>query len=144
MVNDGQYRTLEEEAAEMDGITFEEEAALDDGLIRVFETGATRDTAGDKPDYAGFLHPWVLEAFGKYMQKNQVQSDGTRRASDNWQKGIPKEVYMSSMFRHFMDVWANDRAGLDGMVVTREARHEALCALIFNVMGYLFEDLQGR
>lgn len=102
--------------------------------MRHFESGATRDTNEGKLDYEGFLHPSVLERYAQYMHKNRVQSDGNLRDSDNWQKGIPKDVYMKSMFRHFMDVWAAHRSS--GPI------QEHLCALLFNVMGYLFEDLR--
>ena len=101
--------------------------------VRTFESGATRDTDDGKLDYDGFLSPLVLRRYAEYMHKNRVQSDGTLRASDNWQKGIPREAYMKSMWRHFMDVW-DQHHWEDG------ARNEALCALLFNVMGYLHEN----
>lgn len=107
--------------------------------IRQFETGATRDTDEGKPDYEGFLSPLVIEAFGRYMHKNRVQSDGSLRASDNWQKGMPYDAYIKSGFRHFMDWWMIHRdippeSGADA--------EEALCALLFNVQGYLHELLK--
>lgn len=104
--------------------------------MRQFDTGATRDTDENKLDYEGFLSPLVLEAFARYMHENRVQADGGLRASDNWQKGIPREAYMKSGWRHFMEWWHSHRAA---DVV---ARREALCALLFNVMGYLYEDLR--
>ena len=106
--------------------------------MREFETGATRDTDEGKLDYEGFLHPKVLQCFATFMNKNRVQADGKLRASDNWQKGIPKDAYMKSMFRHFMEVWTLHRGCATG------APHEALCALMFNVMGYLFEALKAE
>lgn len=107
----------------------------DDGIIRKFETGATRDTAQDKLDYEGFLSPTALKAFAEYMHKNRLQSDGSLRDSDNWQKGIPEDVYMKSMFRHFMAVWESHRGLNDNMI-------ENLCALFFNVQGMLHELLK--
>lgn len=104
--------------------------------IRKFDTGATRDQDTTKLDFEGFLSPIVLERFAAYMHKNRIQSDGSVRASDNWQKGIPKAEYMKSMWRHFFAVWKKHRAGEDAT--------EDLCALMFNVMGYLFESLNGR
>ncbi len=119
------------------------ESALDQTLrvektVREFESGATRDTDHDKMDYEGFLSPLVLAEFARYMHKHRVQADGTLRDSDNWQKGIPLDAYMKSMWRHFMEVWTLHRRG----VVNREAivpaeYYEALCALLFNVQGYL-------
>ena len=113
----------------------------DDGTTRSFDTGATRDTVEGKPDYEGFLSPLVIERFGQYMMKNQLQSDGTLRKSDNWQKGIPKDVYMKSGWRHFMDWWWFHRS--EGVIVIVSDRlEEALCALLFNVSGYLHEHLK--
>lgn len=102
--------------------------------IREFETGATRDTDLNKPDYEGFLSPLVLKRFGEYMNKHRKQSDGKLRDSDNWQKGIPQEEYMKSAWRHFMDLWLFHR-GYEG----RETIEEALCGLLFNIQGYLHE-----
>lgn len=108
----------------------------DNGTIRSFDTGATRDTAEDKLDYEGFLSPDVLEAYAEYMHINRFQTDGTVRASDNWQKGIPRDVYMKSMFRHFMEVWNAHRKG--------KPIRQPLCALLFNVMGYLHEEINNE
>ena len=101
-------------------------------MMRRFDGGATRDTDTDKLDFEGFLAPRVLRAYAEYMHECRVQSDGALRASDNWQKGIPRSVYMQSMWRHFFEVWEGHRAG----AVSRSA----LCGLLFNVMGYLFEE----
>jgi hypothetical protein len=81
----------------------------DTGVMRTFESGATRDTGMSKPDYEGFLSPEVLVAFGEYMLSHQRQSDGSLRESDNWQKGIPLNVYMKSLFRHVVDLWRMHR-----------------------------------
>ena len=107
--------------------------------IRQFETGATRDQDTTKYDYEGFISPIVLERFAEYMHANRLQKDGNLRDSDNWQKGIPKAAYMKSMWRHFFDVWLHHR----GMgYKTKEPLEIALCGLLFNVMGYLFEVLK--
>lgn len=106
--------------------------------MRQFETGATRDQDENKFDYEGFLSPAVLERFASYMHKNRKQADGKLRDSDNWQKGIPQSAYMKSMFRHFMEVWHAHRGD------NRYNKTEALCALLFNVMGYLHEELRGE
>ena len=104
---------------------------------RYFETGAYRDGVDGKLDYEGFLSPLVLEAFGRYMHSHRIQSDGHLRDSDNWQKGIPREQYMKSAWRHFMDLWREHR-GYD----SRDGIEEALGGLLFNVMGYWFELLK--
>lgn len=107
--------------------------------IRKFTTGATRDTDNGKLDYEGFLHPIVLKAYAEYMHENRIQSDGSLRSSDNWQKGIPKEEYIKSAFRHFMDLWLIHR---NYSKEAREGQIKALCALLFNIQGYLFEVLK--
>lgn len=107
--------------------------------MRQFETGATRDTDDGKYDYEGFLNPLSLERFAAYMHKHRHQADGQLRASDNWQKGIPREAYVKSMFRHFMDVWKEHRG-----YPSKEGMEEALCAIIFNANGMLFEILKEK
>lgn len=104
--------------------------------MRLFEGGATRDSDVGKPDYQGYLSPLVIERFGEYMLRHQTQADGTLRSSDNWKKGMPKDAFMKSGFRHFMDWWL-DHEGYEA----KEDLEEALCALMFNVMGYLHEHL---
>lgn len=104
-----------------------------DGM-RNFKGGATRNLDGDQYDYEGFLSPLVLKTFGEYMHRHRLQADGSLRDSDNWQKGIPLDSYMKSGWRHFMDWWGEHRkAG------SRHGIEEALCGLLFNVMGYLHE-----
>lgn len=109
----------------------------DDGVMRTFDTGATRDTADDKLDYEGFLSPLVLKRYAEYLHKHRKQSDGTMRDSDNWQKGIPIETYMKSAWRHFMEMWTTHRR-------QGHADEDAMCALLFNVMGYLHEVIVQR
>ena len=110
--------------------------------MRVFTTGATRDTNTDKLDYEGFLSPIVLERFARYMHQHRVQADGQLRDSDNWQKGMPRREYATSLLRHFMDVWLIMR-GYGHKARTQDIE-EALCALVFNGMGLLHEVLLGR
>ncbi len=112
--------------------------------MRAFGTGATRDSVEGKYDYEGFLSPLVLERFGEYMNKHRKQANGELRDSDNWQKGIPKDVYIKSLWRHFMDLWMMHRGhyredSKDGHEITFG---ETLCAIMFNAMGYLHETLK--
>lgn len=115
------------------------EPYVDDGTVRKFDSGATRDTAQDKLDYEGFLNPMVLRHFAEYMHQHRKQSDGSLRDSDNWQKGIPVDVYMKSMTRHFMDLWISRRGG--GSI---DFELECLDALMFNVQGMMLELLKER
>lgn len=115
-------------------------------LMRQFETGATRNSDVGKNDYEGFLSPLVIEEYGNYMTKHRKQADGKLRDSDNWQKGIPITAYMKSAWRHFIDIWFIHRGYkrydiLDGHEITLK---EALCATLFNLMGYLHEVLKPR
>ena len=103
--------------------------------MREFKSGATRDNDEDKFDYEGFLSPAVLKRYAEYMHSHRKQADGKMRDSDNWQKGIPITAYMKSMWRHFFDVWRANR----GYEINLE---DALCALLFNVMGMLHEHLK--
>lgn len=107
------------------------------GKMRKFKGGATRHIDNDKYDYEGFFSPLVLERRAQYMHKNRLQADGKIRGADNWQKGIPKDQYMKSAFRHFMDVWKGHRG-----ILIKPVLIEALCALMFNLEGYLHELLK--
>ena len=106
-----------------------------DRSIRIFETGGSRDTDVGKLDYEGFLSPRVLRRYAEYMQGHTKLPDGSQRASDNWQKGIPRDAYMKSLARHFMELWEKHR--------TQDVYdQETLCAILFNTMGLLHEELK--
>lgn len=109
------------------------------GEVRSFATGATRDSDEGKRDYEAFLSPLVLRAYGHHMEKHRTQSDGNKRSADNWQKGIPMDQYMKSMWRHFLDVWSIWRGWS-----SKDSLEGALCALLFNVMGMLHEHLKQK
>ena len=109
-------------------------------------TGATRTEDTNKPDFEGFLSPLVLERFGQYMHTHRKLSDGSLRASDNWQCGIPIANYAKSLVRHVFQVWmlhrGNDSLDYDtGEVIDLD---DALCAVMFNVMGWLHERIKSR
>ncbi len=105
--------------------------------IRTFESGATRNIDEGKIDPEAYLSPAVVNRYCQYMLAKATQADGSIRPGDNWQKGIPLDSYMKSMWRHFLSVWENHRTPWS-------VKHEQddLCALLFNVMGYLHEVLQ--
>lgn len=114
-----------------------------------FSTGATRDLSDDKLDYEGFIHPLVLERFSQYMHKHRSTPYGLR-SSDNWQKGIPLANYMKSMLRHTMEVWKYHRGVPSSTMHVGSNKtepfdiEEMLCAVMFNVMGYLYELLRKK
>ena len=110
--------------------------------MRTFDTGATRDTDSDKPDFDGFLSPLALEAFAEYMHRHRQVADGSLRASDNWQKGMPLDEYRKSAWRHFFAFWKTSRdPKFDHDSV---ATVDAACGVLFNIMGYLHEALRDR
>ena len=109
--------------------------------VRKFDTGATRDQDTTKFDYEGFLSPLALTRFAAYMHKNRVQSDGSTRDSDNWQKGIPRDSYMKSLWRHLITVWLHHRGEPDD---SWESQEDALCGVIFNAQGYLHEIMKAK
>lgn len=117
--------------------------------VRTFGTGATRDTEEGKIDYEGFLSPLALERFGQYMDEHRYQKDGSVRDSDNWQKGMPLDVYLKSMLRHVFELWRIHRGhepvptDLDGVMVRDKRLEDALCAIQFNAQGYLHATLQA-
>jgi len=117
--------------------------------MRNFNTGATRDSDLGKNDYEGFFSPLVIQRFGDYMTLHRKQADGKLRDSDNWQKGFGDNHYavcMKSLWRHFLDLWFLHRGYKrydikDGHEITID---EAICALLFNGMAYLYKFLNDK
>ena len=62
------------------------------------------------------------------------------RDASNWKKGIPKESYIESLGRHWLDV----RDLWDGIDVDGVDIEDALCAMRFNVNGLLHEILKEK
>lgn len=113
-------------------------------MVRQFETGATRSPDSERYDPEGFFSPLVFEAFCEYMNSHRLQSDGTLRASDNWQKGLPLSTYMKGMWRHFLHLWKRHRNFRVSDPLAGKNIEEDLCALLFNVQGYLHEHLKTK
>ena len=108
-------------------------------LLRTFPTGATRTTDLGKHDPEGYLSPLVIERYCEYMTTHRVQADGSLRASDNWQKGIPLEEYVKSLLRHTLDFWRAHRGW-----VPADLMEDAACAILFNISGWLHERVKAR
>lgn len=123
----------------------------DTPAVRQFSTGATRNLDHNKLDYEGFNCPMAQRAFAEYMHGHRKQADGTVRDSDNWQKGMGFDVYAKSLVRHVHDFhclhrgWAIPRPE-DGKPMTPDDEHklELLCAIWFNVQGYIHELLKAK
>jgi hypothetical protein len=129
-----------------EGISQEEWDATVNGEIRTFESGAIRDGNPDrKYDYSGFMSPLVVKEFARYMHKHRLLPNGSVRASDNWQNGMPREECMSSLWRHFHDVWTAARGyvpvDFDGNEVDEL---EALMAVWFNVQVMALGIIEER
>lgn len=107
-------------------------------VVRTFESGANRDLDTNKLDFEGFLSPLVIRAFATFMHFNRSLADGSTRDSDNWQKGIPLDVYVKSAWRHFFAFWSIHR----GWGSYRETIVWAILGVIFNLQGYLHELLK--
>ncbi len=111
-----------------------------------FTTGATRSTDANKVDYEGHINPEVLAIYGDYMNRHRVQRDGQLRQSDNWQKGIPLYRYVKSLIRHTFEFWRMWR----GTTVLNPDNNklftfqDVLCAILFNVMGIMYEMQRAK
>lgn len=136
----GKYKEAQEGGGWIAAVEMNDLYPEDNGTLRTFASGATRDTATDKPEPWGFTSALVEKAFGEYMQRHQVQSDGQKRPSNNWTKGIPVVEYKHSLSRHVQDL----RLIMEGF--ESEARTfdliETLCAIRFNIDGLLYETLK--
>lgn len=107
--------------------------------MRTFESGATRDSDQEKLDYEAFNSPLVDRRYAEYMHAHRKQADGTLRPGDNWQLGIPEDVYMKSLCRHVTEL----RLIHDGWDPEGDME-DKLCAIIFNAKGRLFEILAKK
>ena len=114
----------------------------DRGEMRTFTSGATRDTTAGKHEPWGFMSALVESRFCEYMTRHRVQADGSLRASDNWKRGIPLEVYAHSLSRHILDLRLI-LEGHPGQAVEGDVE-EVLCAVLFNVQGMLHETVKRR
>ena len=110
--------------------------------MRKFNTGATRDTDEGKLKIEGFIDPLVDQRYSQYMHVHRKQADGELRSPDNWQKGIDRDAYADSMIRHVLDF----RLHYDGYpdLAVEHDIECVLCAIMFNVRGYLFEILKEK
>lgn len=112
--------------------------------ITTFNTGATRSDDTTRIDPEGFLSPIAVDRYCEYLHKHRFQADGSVRASDNWQRGMPLDRYVKSLWRHLLHLWqrhrgwgvTDPRAGVD--------IEEDLCAIMFNAQGMLHEILKER
>ena len=112
--------------------------------VRIFDSGATRDTSEGKLEYARFISPIVLKRFAEYMNLHRKQTDGNLREPDNWMNLFGdkhEDVCLDSLFRHVMDVWLINKGF---QTEAREDIEPALCAILFNAQAWLFKVLMDK
>lgn len=114
----------------------------DNGVLRTFASGATRDTGEDKLEPWGFTSALVEQEYSEYMHSHRIQSDGEKRASDNWKKGIPVEAFHDSLSRHILD-YKLIQEGFPQKARTPDLM-ETLLAIKFNVDGLIHELAKER
>ena len=98
-------------------------------MKRHFETGAVRDGDSNKPNYLSYLHPTVLRRYGVHMKKAEK-----KYGEANWQKGFPKMVYLQSLMRHFVTLWAEE------VGTEKKTEQDHASALLFNIVGFIYEE----
>lgn len=110
---------------------------------RKYNTGAYRGDDSKKLNYIKTLSPLVLTEYVKYIRGFNVEKiKGKVREEDNWKLGIPRQDYLESKSRHFVDVWTIH----EGYVEDENNKNliKCLCADLFNTMGYLHTLLVER
>lgn len=114
--------------------------------IRKFKSGASRDTNEGKIEYARHLSPEVIKFFCEYMHKHRKLPGGSLRDPDNWKKGFPKQSYVDSGFRHFMEMWLLHEKRKTKKLTQKESEEfkDALCGIMFNAIGHLHEELKDK
>lgn len=112
--------------------------------MRSFESGTIRDTSEGKLDYYKALSPIVTRGYVEYLGRHRTMPDGSVRDWDNWKKGMPDEVCMSSLVRHTKDL----ELVMDGFEA--EDNHgpcnkkDLLYAIMFNASAILHQELESE
>jgi len=89
MLKEGDFYNSEAKNTQEYGFNFASDS-------RIFESGAKRDSAADKP------RPDLLSPFAT-MRRGRVMELGARKYGiRNWEKGMPLSVFLSSANRHFI------------------------------------------
>lgn len=117
-----------------------------DGLEE-FKTGATKSPSTERWAPARFTSAIVLNRYYEFMHKNRFQKDGTVREPDNWKLGIPSKNYFASLDRHFHEaklMWEFPETTHYNDASQKLEWEDTLCAILFNVMGLLFNVLTGK
>lgn len=118
----------------------EKERYADNGTLRTFPGGATRDTAEGKPVPWRYGSAVTDKLFGEYMLKHQVQSDGEIRDGDNWKSGFGIAVLDDSLSRHVQDYRLIQEG--NSHLAREQDVIEVLCAILFNVQALIKEHYE--
>jgi hypothetical protein len=98
--------------------------------MRVFDSGAKRDSDTEKEDYIESISWLTLRRLAFYMKsKEKLYGRG------NWQKGIPIEEYEKSMMRHLQKYFCKKYYDID-----IEPGVDHLAAALFNLQGLIHEQ----
>jgi hypothetical protein len=89
---------------------------------RKFNTGAQRDQNDTKP-FIHCLKGYVRQRFGYHMNKG-----AKKYGVNNFEKGIPTDVYLESVDRHLASYMEGDRS------------EDHLSAIIFGVQGCMLNE----
>lgn len=113
-----------------------------EGGGRTFDTGAIRDVDTSKVNVMGHISPLVTKRYCQFLHDCRTLKDGTRRDAENWKLGMTKTAWLESLVRHMEDVKLiadgyPDEANTPDM-------EKALCAVLFNTQGLLYELLRER
>ena len=120
------------------------EAAPCDDPDRVFVSGASRSADDDRYDPEAALSPRVLEYYCTWIHGCNRRADGSIRSDDNWQLGIPLNVYAKGLMRHQLHFHSRHRGAPVRDPKANRGIKEDLCAIIFNAQGYLHELLKSE
>lgn len=108
-----------------------------------YDTGACRGDRSKKLNFIKTLSPLVLIEYAKYIKSFNVKEiNGQVRDEDNWKLGIPRQDYIESKARHFIDTWMLHEGYIEDD--DNELLIKCLCAELFNTQGYLHTLLVER
>lgn len=114
--------------------------------MTTYTTGATRNDHDEAIVPHLFNSALVDRRFATYMHEHRKQADGSLRPGDNWKNGIPRDDYMASIARHYLDLCEIHERNSDG-IIDRDygfvTMQDVLCALRFNINGMLYELIKA-
>lgn len=105
--------------------------------VTKFATGAIRDSQDGKPDFFETQSMLAWWRYAQYMtEKKKKYGEG------NFKKGITKESYLKSAFRHLTKMMIIEDCKKYGWPVPEwaESREDHPCGLLFNTLGYMHEQ----